>query len=439
MLSKSISRHVLCSIGCMLSVCLFCPVAYAQSSDPSVIGVGEVTTNDLYVRSGDSLNHYTITKLQAGDRVTIVSQRGNWFEILPPEGVFSLISGDFVDTTDDRTGVINGNKVRVRTGSLLNESKYTVQTHLSKGMEVTIFGRNPDGFLRIQPPDGATVWISREYVQMVPENRLGDAQNTSPPTLTGSGDALTETTTDTTEKPRPIIQPVTDYSNDRNSKTVNPTRETIRSTQTTTTRITAFQGLPPTDQRKALEVIDIAAKAEMDNPFFQRHWPRLIQQYQTIVDQDEDKLAATYAVKRIEQLNSMAALVETVRKMRKLDDLAQSKRREAMEGRSEIQEFVPSKPSGLDAQGELRISALYPPGTIPRRFRLVDTSGQNIRTIGYVEIPVGSNLSVDAFLGRMVGIRASSKKLQEGGVEPIPIYLAKEIVLMETQESVDSK
>ena len=65
-----------------------------------VIGQGEVTTNDLYVRSGPSLNHYTIAKLNAGDRVNIVGESGDWVEILPPPGTFSLISADYVDSAD---------------------------------------------------------------------------------------------------------------------------------------------------------------------------------------------------------------------------------------------------------------------------------------------------------------------------------------------------
>ena len=52
---------------------------------------GEVTGNDVYVRSGPSLNHYTVCKLSAGDRLTIVGEQGGWYEILPPTAAFSYI------------------------------------------------------------------------------------------------------------------------------------------------------------------------------------------------------------------------------------------------------------------------------------------------------------------------------------------------------------
>ena len=144
--------------------------AFAQAYDRPVIAEGEVNSDNVYVRSGDSLNHYTICKLNAGRRVKIVAERGDWYEILPPEDAFSLISGDYVDSADGKHGVVNGNNVRVRTGSSLNDNKYTVQLLLSKGAEVSILGRNPDGFLKIKPPPGATVWVNRSLVERVPDS-----------------------------------------------------------------------------------------------------------------------------------------------------------------------------------------------------------------------------------------------------------------------------
>ena len=106
--------------------------AFAQAHDRPVIAEGEVNNDNVYVRSGDSLNHYTICKLNAGRRVKIVAERGDWYEILPPEDAFSLISGDYVDSADGKHGVVNGNNVRVRTGSSLNDNKYTESADASK-------------------------------------------------------------------------------------------------------------------------------------------------------------------------------------------------------------------------------------------------------------------------------------------------------------------
>src|SRR5512147_1454717 len=86
-------------LSVVLAIGSFPLVSRAQTGDEArkIIGEAEINANDVYVRSGDSLNHYTIIKLKAGDRVSVVSERGDWYEILPPEGTFSLISGDYVD------------------------------------------------------------------------------------------------------------------------------------------------------------------------------------------------------------------------------------------------------------------------------------------------------------------------------------------------------
>ena len=81
--------------------------------------------------------------------------------------------------------------------------------------------------------------------------------------------------------------------------------------------------------------------------------------------------------------------------------------------------------------GELRVSALYPPGTLPRRLRLIEPSSAPERTIGYVEIPLNSPLEVDRFIDRYVGVRAGNIRLMEGGVDPVLIYVAKELVLLD--------
>ncbi len=98
------------SRSCLKGLCLFAGVlllltprgTWGQVPGRAPIWQGEVTGNDVYVRSGPSANHYPVCKLNAGVRVTILSQTGDWYEIQPPAGVFSFIHGDYVDTADNR-------------------------------------------------------------------------------------------------------------------------------------------------------------------------------------------------------------------------------------------------------------------------------------------------------------------------------------------------
>jgi uncharacterized protein YgiM (DUF1202 family) len=395
--------------------------AAAQVSAKRVLSWGEVTGNDVYVRSGPSANHYPVCKLNAGHRIAIVGDSGEWFEINPPEEIFSFISGDYVDTPDDRFGVVNGNNVRVRAASVLPEFsklKYVVQTKLPKGAEVTILGRDPDGFLRIKPPAGTSVWVNRAYVETIPDAR-SDAAGHAPKSQPASAN---DPTGAASQPPR--------QRNSTDDEKVNRSAGTqVRASQVPTgsTLTTA----PPTRQRKQLEEIDSAARAELGKTVAERRFDPLIKRYQVLAEQETDDFARRYAQTRIEQLRSMATLVETVRKMRKLGNQADSKRRKFLADRAGIREMLPPIPRGLDAQGELRASALYPPGSFPCRYRLVDPTGPTERTIGYVEIPPDSGIEIDNFVGRYVGVRASAKRLHAGGVNPVPIYVAGELILLQ--------
>lgn len=383
--------------------------AMGQSDAPIApgLGVGKVTANDVYVRSGDSLNHYTICKVQAGDQVTVVSERGEWYEIVPPEGAFSLVAGDFVDTTDNQVGVINGDNVRVRAGSMLNENKYTVQNLLNKGTQVTILGRNPDGFVKIKPPQGATVWINRSFV-----------------TLSGATDPTTKPIEPSIEATKPTTE---------GAAAVPPSLQT--SAAKSAEKLSVPMPTPAnTALRRQLEEIDVTARAELAKPIDERRFEPIAKRYEPIASQSDDSFARDYAKTRLEQVNHLSELTKAIDKLRAVDEQATAKRRDFLAERSLIPEPQPeTRPTGIEVKGELRVSALYPPGSPTPRYRLLDPTDATGRTIGYVEIPADANINIEPFLGKLVGVRASAQRVQAGGVDPIPIYIARELMIMESE------
>jgi len=64
----------------------------------------------------------------------------------------------------------------------------------------------------------------------------------------------------------------------------------------------------------------------------------------------------------------------------------------------------------------------------PRRYRLVDPDASTARTLAYVEIPDDATFDPEVFIGRRIGVLARSRVLQTGGVEPIIIFVADELV-----------
>lgn len=407
----------------------------------AVLSEGVVTGRDVYVRSGPSLNHYEVCKLQASDKVSVVAMDGDWYEILPPEGTFSLIAGEYVDAKD-KQGIVNGNNVRVRAGSLLNSNKYTIQTMLTKGAEVTILGSNPDGFLKITPPTGATVWINKQFVKTntsipgdsapsvagsvntIPQDSAmaedgGKAEPAAIPAITEAVRVadVARTTTKELEVTRPSVERPAPKP---------PTKEIVE---------IAPVALPETlnnESRRVLLALDEAARAELVKPVSDRAWEPLIAQYQEVADNAGDEVSRVYANHRLVQLVDLKSVTETIRGLKTLDDKSIDIRQQGLSERNQIHPpFVPAGPTGIDAEGELKVSVVYPVGTFPRRYRLLDHKSPTAKTIGYVEIPPDSSIDVSVYLNRHVGVRASDKHLLPGGVTPVPVFVAKELIVMQ--------
>lgn len=412
------------------------PDAVESKSAKTVLSEGEVTARDVYVRSGPSLNHYEICKLQSGEKVSIVGYDGDWYEILPPREAFSLISGDYVDTTDNQNGVVNGDNVRVRAGSTLNANKYTVQTLLSRGAKVTILGSNPDGFLRIKPPPGATLWINKQFVK----SPVAIAGHVAPrSTASTSGAAPVTAAGSRPSEGSPAEQPLVETDSATTSKTI----EVAVNNQSPTTgnvASAAESDRPSHEYRRELESLDEAARKELAKELADREWAPLLARYEEIARLADDEVSRVYARHRVEQLTDLMAVTTTIRELKSLNESSDEVRRAYLESRNRLPRVTPiDAPVGMDAQGELRVSALYPPGSLPRRYRLIDPTATPTRTVAYVEIPPNSRIDADSFIGKFVGVRASEKSLQTSGLNPIPILVASEIVPMEPPgKSTDS-
>lgn len=418
-------------MGCVKSVvvfgiCLFICPALGQVGSASTSVVGEINSNDVYVRSGDSLNHYTVCKLSAGDKVSIRSERGEWYEIVPPAGNFSLISGDYVDRADNK-GTVNGNNVRVRAGSLLSDNKYTVQSMLNKGDTVTIVGVNPDGFLRIEPPSGATLWINKQFVSLPGSGGTPIASTAAPVSSTAQTPS-----SEVTSSPVVVADTRSGADTRADSHIKAPATATTPSApivaSTAIPSDSPLSGVSASDQVRKLHSLETALRAELTKPPFDRQLASLVTGFQSIADQTEDDVARRYAAGRLTQLSELMDLTNRASRLRSLDGEAAHQREEFLQKRVSIPAPPPPDPAALDVQGELRESSLYPAGTLPRRFRLVDSSGDRVRTIAYIEVPVESGLRAEEFIGRQVGVRASGKRPHEGGIDPVPVFVARELV-----------
>ncbi len=188
--------------------------------------VGRVTTNSIPVRSGPSNNFYPTMKLDKDARVTVVGIKYDWLKIVPPQGSFSYVPQAYVTRRNDgKIGRVNST-LNVRAGSSLNAIKTTVQAQLTEGQDVTILGEQ-DEYYKIAPPEGAYVFINKQYVEplekvpggseaeiaksgLEPAPGASDATKpVEPPVANGDAPAVTTTPeiADGTPAPSPDTQP----------------------------------------------------------------------------------------------------------------------------------------------------------------------------------------------------------------------------------------
>ena len=126
--------------------------------------VGEVTGQDVYVRSGPDRSWYEVTQLSAAAQGPGCGAEGEWLKIVPPEGCFSLVNKQFVKRDGD-IGTIMADKVVARAGSLLRPGKADfVQGQFSRGATVAIIGET-DEYYKIKPTGAAVVYINSSYVR----------------------------------------------------------------------------------------------------------------------------------------------------------------------------------------------------------------------------------------------------------------------------------
>ncbi len=130
----------------------------------------EVIGDDVYIRTGNSINDYHSGKVSKGFKVTVVDEVLGWAKILPPEGSYSWIAKSYVNVAAGATtGVVTGDSVRVWAGSDYREpiASPSLQTKLNAGEVVELMPNQPESsdYFKIKPPAGAHLWISAEYLK----------------------------------------------------------------------------------------------------------------------------------------------------------------------------------------------------------------------------------------------------------------------------------
>ncbi|HKQ46645.1 MAG TPA: hypothetical protein VJZ71_01095 [Phycisphaerae bacterium] len=436
---------------------------------------GEVSATNVYVRSGAGSNWYPTTKLNPGDRVLVLGEKFGWYQIAPPAGSFSYVDMAVVDRkAGAKTGTIKQEKVYIRAGSQLESKKSSTQVVLNKGATVEIQGE-AEGFFKIAPPIGATLYISKQYVKPVGADLstglverhvsanpppVETATSDAPPPAGGAiespvGIGETATPVDpaanisgsgTTPisdpgQAQPVQPPIaSDTPTDPNTPaasvedgplvTAPGTTESVDEIAAPPTMPKAEEAQKPAVQpaekiapsagryRAMLDILESELRAVSQKPFDQQNLDALGKRYDEIAAQSDDNVTAQIAKIRARQIRDRAAIRDS-RKGLRTDEVELANYRANMD--AERMKLMRRRTEAamvkFDLEGELRKSAVFT--SDHRRFRLVGQDSNE--TIAYVDIPRSVEPDVEHLVGRLVGIHSAGQTFSPSARLPIVV------------------
>ena len=136
-------------------VCILMPVFVCHAQAPTQV---RIKADRVNIRAQNRLEAEVLGQLSEGDVLEARSFQLEWVEIVPPDTIDLWVHGDFV-----KDNVVTAKKLYIRGGPGIN---YSVVGELSRDDEImprSVFG----DWIGIQPPPTASLWISREFVDVI--------------------------------------------------------------------------------------------------------------------------------------------------------------------------------------------------------------------------------------------------------------------------------
>ena len=140
---------------------LFCAAALAAAAAAAQTPV-RVTADHVNLRAKALLTAEVVAQAAYDERLTAYEIGDEWVEVAAPEQASLWVTKSFVQQP---ANTIGANRVNVRAGPGIN---YNVVCTLELGEKVEPRGEEVAEWLKIAPPAAARLWISRDYVEIVP-------------------------------------------------------------------------------------------------------------------------------------------------------------------------------------------------------------------------------------------------------------------------------
>jgi len=124
------------------------------------------------LRAKPELSAEVTGQVNRGDRLTVKSMTPEWVEVVPPESVKFWVHRDFIEEN-----LIVPPRLNVRAGPGVNYSVVAVLERDTRVKAISDFGE----WVSIAPPDSASLWVSRELVEVIQPERPRPTPAPAPP------------------------------------------------------------------------------------------------------------------------------------------------------------------------------------------------------------------------------------------------------------------
>ncbi len=192
---------ILLSIGFVWNIC----GGFGYCKQEKFPFLGEINTDRVNVRAGESTNFERLCQLNHGDEVVVVGRRFSWYKIKLPSQARSFINSRYVRPIGNSMAEVIADRVNVRAS---NSTSSSILAQLSRASKVHIIS-NADGWYKIVPVDKSYGWVADRFIsfksQDIPEHSsLSSGVSGHKLKHVSSGSE-----TDLLSKPKPISKPPT--------------------------------------------------------------------------------------------------------------------------------------------------------------------------------------------------------------------------------------
>ncbi len=354
------------------------PEVAGKPADAQYPFVAQVVGDNIYVRSGNSTADYPCTKINAPDTVTVVDEVFGWARILPPVGCYSWVYKAYVklDPADPTVGIITGNNVNVWAGAEKIEAGRSSgsQTQLNTGEVVTLFADQPEAseYYKIQPPTGAHLWVSVDYLKYV-SAFVQDKPIVIPPRPVEMG---TEAAAQPSgEQPRPKFTNLDTAAPAQTPPAVKvEIKEQVKSPEPKKVEAPKLT-IKENELMQECYKIEAGIDEELKKSINLQDYTEAKQSLETIKNKPDAGKAATFAQYQLDRIQRYELARDVTEALKKQDEQLETAKANIEKAHQDKLENMPKEVNYLYA-GTLKPSHVYTSKTGQKRYILMDTNGK---------------------------------------------------------------